>query len=89
MISIKDCLDYSDLTEEEVAVIAEHEHLPYPCAVEMACGLAQTGEGTELLRCLLKNAVGDASENERAEALQAAQRAYERFTADHPEYWVA
>jgi hypothetical protein len=86
MISLKDCLDYSDLTEEEVAVIAEHEHLPYPCAVELACCLAQSQEGTEVLRCLLKNAVCDAKNCRRTEMLETARLALKQFAASHPRY---
>jgi len=85
MISIKDCIDYSDLTEEEVAAIAEHEQLPYACAAQMACCLAQTQEGTETLRCLLKNAVCDAASCGHEEALQAASKAYMQFQANHPQ----
>jgi hypothetical protein len=84
MISMKDCLDYSDLTEDEVAVIAEHERLPYPCAVELACCLAQSQEGTEVLRCLLKDAVCDAKNCHRPEVLQTARRALKQFVANHP-----
>ncbi len=89
MISIKDCLDYSDLTEDEVSAIAEHEHLPYACAAQMACGLAQSEAGTEVLRCLLKNAVCDAGGCGHAEALRLAQRAYAQFITNHPEHWTA
>ena len=85
MISIKDCLDYSDLTEDEVAAIAEHEHLPFACAVQLACGLAQSQDGTEVLRCLLKNAICDAQSCGHAEAIKVAQRAYQQFTSNHPE----
>lgn len=85
MISMKDCLDYSDLTEDEVAAIAEHEHLPFGSAVQLACGLAQSQDGTELLRCLLKNAVCDAQNCGHAEALGVAQRAYSQFITNHPE----
>lgn len=85
MISIKDCLDYSDLTEDEVAVIAEHEHLPYACAAQLACGLAQSQDGTEVLRCLLKNAVCDAKSCGHVEALRIAQSACAQFAANHPE----
>jgi hypothetical protein len=87
MISIKDCLDYSDLTEDEARVIAEHEHLPYASAVQLACGLAQSEEGTEVLRCLLENAVCDAENCKHAEAVMVARRAYEQFVANHPEHW--
>jgi len=89
MISIKDCIDYSDLTEDEVAAIAEHEHLPFASAAQLACGLAQTEDGTELLRCLLKNAVCDATNCSHAETLRTAQRAYAQFIANHPEHWSA
>lgn len=85
MISIKDCIDYSDLTEDEVAAIAEHEHLPYASAAQLACCLAQSQEGAELLRCLLKNAVCDASACGHAEALRTARRAERQFAANHPE----
>ena len=86
MISLKDCLDYSDLTEEEAAVIAEHEHLPYPFVVEMACGLTQTGEGEVLLRGLLKAAVRDARHDHDTVALKTARHALEQFAADHPKH---
>lgn len=89
MISIKDCLDYSDVTEDEVAVIAEHEHLPYVSAAQLACCLSQTQEGTEVLRCLLKNAVCDAEHCGHANSLHSAQLAYEQFVANHPEYWAS
>ena len=85
MISIKDCIDYSDLTEDEVAAIAEHEHLPYACAAQMACCLAQSQEGTELLRCLLKNAVCDAATCGHEESVRLAQHALQQFIANHPE----
>lgn len=85
MISIKDCLDYSDLTEDEVSAIAEHEHLPYASAAQLACGLAQSRDGTEVLRCLLKNAVCDAAGCGHAKALITARNAYAQFIANHPE----
>lgn len=85
MISIKDCLDYSDLTEDEVVAIAEHEHLPFGTAVQLACCLAQSQDGTEVLRCLLKNAVCDARNCGEEEALKLAQRAFKQFNANHPE----
>lgn len=83
MISLKDCLDYSDLTEEEVEVIAAHEHLPYPFAVEMACGLSQTHEGEALILRLLKAAVRDARHDHDVAALKTAQHAVKQFSSDH------
>ncbi len=84
MISLKDCLDYSDLTEEEVTVIALHERLPYPLAVELACSMTQTREGEVLLRCLLEAAVRDARRGGDAAALKSARAALRQFAAAHP-----
>lgn len=83
MISIKECLDYSDLTEDEVAVIAEHEHLPFAYAAQLACGLAATDEGSEVIRCLLKNALCDAQACGHLQALKVAQMAVAQFEANH------
>ena len=86
MISIKECLDYSDLTEDEVTIIAGLEHVPFATAVELACFLAQSEDGVEVLRSLLKNAISDAKNGGHATALKAAQRAYRQFVANHPEH---
>jgi hypothetical protein len=84
MISIQDCIDYSDLTEDEVRTIADHEHVPFEFAAQLACCLAQTTEGTDVLRCLLTKAVSDAAESPREEALLLAQRALQQFLRNHP-----
>ncbi|MHB1359470.1 MAG: hypothetical protein ACYCWC_07800 [Rhodocyclaceae bacterium] len=86
MISIKECLDYSDLTEDEVIVIARLEHVPFASAAELACFLAQSEDGVEVLRNLLMNAISDAKNGGHATALQAARRAYRQFVANHPEH---
>jgi hypothetical protein len=82
VISIKECLDYSDLTEDEVTVIAGLEHVPFATAAELACCLAQSDDGVEVLRCLLKDAANDG----RADAGKIARRAYRQFVANHPRH---
>jgi hypothetical protein len=42
MLSIRDCLDYCDLTDEDVAIIAEHHDIPEAAAAQIACGLVQS-----------------------------------------------
>ena len=86
MISIHDCIDYSDLTEDEVAVIAEHEHMPFATAAQLACCLAQSEDGAQVLRCLLKNAVCDAEACGAKETALLAKRALDQFCANHPEH---
>ncbi|MDP2171944.1 MAG: hypothetical protein Q8J96_16155 [Rhodocyclaceae bacterium] len=86
MISIKECLDYSDLTEDEVTVIAGLEHVPFASAAELACFLAQSEDGVEVLRSLLKNAISDAKSGGHTAALRTARRAYRQFVANHPRH---
>lgn len=43
MLSIRDCLDYCDLTDDEIDLIAEHEDIPDVAAAQLVCGMVQTG----------------------------------------------
>jgi hypothetical protein len=83
MLSIQDCLDYSDLTEEEVALLAHHEHLPFPSAVQLACCLVQTDEGTQTMRCILKDCVCEAETCGEGPAKAAARHALKQFAEAH------
>jgi hypothetical protein len=85
MISIKECLDYSDLTEDEVSIVALREGLPFAIAAELACCLAQSANGIETLRYMLQEAIHDASRCHQADTLKIARRAYKQFSASFPE----
>lgn len=84
MLSIRDCLDYCDLTEDEVALIAEHEAIPDVAAAQIACGLVQTPEGVLILSQFMAEMLhraecrGDLEKAERVRLICA------RFHRDHP-----
>ncbi|ATE60268.1 hypothetical protein [Thauera sinica] len=84
MLSIRDCLDYCDLTDEEVELIAEHEGIPDVAAAQVACGLVQTPEGVLLITNYMLDLIeradeeGDQAKADRARSLCA------QFMADHP-----
>ncbi len=84
MLSIRDCLDYCDLTDDEVALIAEHEGIPDVAAAQMACGLVQTPEGTLMLTRCIEDLLERAERDGQADKLKRARAVYERFVADHP-----
>ena len=44
MLSYEDCVELSDLTEEEIVAIAEHEHLPEMAALELGSYLVHTDD---------------------------------------------
>lgn len=50
MLSIEDCIALSELSKEEVAAIAEHEHVPDIVAAEIGSYLVQMPGGTACIR---------------------------------------
>lgn len=53
MLTIVDCIALSDLTEEEVDAIAEHEHLPEIVAVEMGCWMVHSPSGERRIKRMI------------------------------------
>ena len=84
MLSIRDCLDYCDLTDDEVALIAEHEGIPDVAAAQIACGLVQTPEGVVLLNQYMTDLVERAEVLGQREEAQRMRAICARFQKDHP-----
>lgn len=53
MLTIEDCIELSGLTEEEVLAIAEHEHVPEMCAVEIGAYLVETPQGEKRVKRMI------------------------------------
>jgi hypothetical protein len=53
MLSYEDCVGLSELTAEEIAAIAQHEHLPEIVALEMGACLCGTPEGRQRIRRMI------------------------------------
>lgn len=84
MLSIRDCLDYCDLTDDEVALIAEHEGIPDAAAAQVACGLVQTPEGVLLLTQFMLDLIEKADARGDREKAENARSLCARFMSDHP-----
>ncbi len=50
VLTLKDCIELCDLTEEEVEAIAEHEHIPTIVAAELGNYLVHSPEGVPMIR---------------------------------------
>ena len=54
MLSLDQCIDLCGLSEEEVALIAEHEHVPEIVAAQLACQWLNDGpQGARKVQCVL------------------------------------
>lgn len=71
MLTIDECISMSGLTEEEVAIVAEHEHLSMMVAAELGHTLLKTPKGIFTLRCYI------------VEVLERAKLAGNRDKAKH------
>ncbi|MDR0716506.1 MAG: hypothetical protein LBE06_04260 [Azoarcus sp.] len=80
MLSTRDCLDYCDLTDGEVALIAEFEGIPDVMAAQVLCGLVQTDEGVQLLAQWLRELIEYADAAGLPEKAARARAEFERFT---------
>ena len=60
MLSIEDCIALSSLTEEEVAAIAEHEHLPMVVAAELGSYLVSTPDGSRYVKRMIRDDIAAA-----------------------------
>lgn len=84
MLSIRDCLDYCDLTDDEVELIAEHENIPDVAAAQLVCGLVQTPEGVLMLTQYMQQLIERATNRGDIAKAQRAQKVCARFMQDHP-----
>lgn len=53
MLTIEDCIALSDLTEEEIDAISEHEHIPEIVAAEYGNYLIHTPDGVPAIKRII------------------------------------
>jgi len=84
MVSLKDCIDMCDLTEEEVVAIAETEKLPAIVAAQVGCTLLRSEGGVEYIRCVLRTRAERAVADGDLHTAAVRFRAYEDFATRCP-----
>ncbi|TMH01684.1 MAG: hypothetical protein E6H67_16640 [Betaproteobacteria bacterium] len=83
MLSLAECIGMSDLTEDEIAVIAEHEHVPDIVAVELGQDLLKTSKGVFILRCYVSDVLEQAKLAGKRDKVKRLDRLLTRFNAEH------
>ncbi len=84
MLCLEDCLDMSDLGADEVAAIAEHEHIPDIVAAELGSELLKSEAGVfEIHRMLLED-IQTALDHGRIEHAAELASTYRHLQASHP-----
>lgn len=60
MLSYEDIVSLSELTEEEIDAIAEHEHLPEVVAAELGAYLVETPAGEKRISRMIRDDIAHA-----------------------------
>ena len=84
MLSLDDCIELSNLSEEEILAIAEHEHIPEMAALELGNYLVVRPDGQSCIKAMIRDDIAEAErrgERDRSLALRLVLR---NFVAQHP-----
>jgi exo-beta-1,3-glucanase (GH17 family) len=84
MLCLEDCIGLSELDEEQVAAIAEHEHVPAIVAAEMGSELLKRNEGVAKLHAMVLDDIKSALERGRKDHASELVTTYRQLQSAHP-----
>ena len=84
MLTLKDCIGLSYLSDAEVAAIAEHEHVPDIIAAEIGCELINTPAGRLVLKRYIRENLVHAKAQHMDKKAKALALLLRRFDGAHP-----
>ena len=85
MISLDDVLDLCPLSRDEIAAIAEHEHLDGIAAVGLADYLMHLPRGPQAVQAMICDDIRDALHRDDLGHARALFATLRQFMADHPD----
>ncbi|HZP86648.1 MAG TPA: hypothetical protein VFB54_07485 [Burkholderiales bacterium] len=83
MLTIQDCIELSELTEEEILAIAQHEHLPEMAALEVGNYLVHTPEGEKRIKAMIVDDIEAARHEGNVERLLALKLCLKHYLEHH------
>ena len=83
MLTLQDCIELSDLSEEEILAIAEHEHIPEMLAVEMGNYLVHTASGEKRIKRMIVDDIKHAQEAGDLKHVAVLKSVLKHFVAEH------
>jgi hypothetical protein len=85
MLCYEDCLALCDLTEEEIAAIAEHEHIPDMAAANLGNYLVHTPQGVPMLKRMIVEDIAAAKRQCNWEHALQLKLVLRHFVEHHPD----
>jgi len=84
MLSLDECIGMCGLSEEGVAVVADHEQLPVLVAAELASSLLDSPRGIHRLHQIFMDTLARHAERRDRGRERALSQVYAGFRARHP-----
>ena len=84
MLTREDCIGLSELSEEEIKAIAEHEHVPEIIALEFGNYLAQSPDGEVRIRRIILDDIDAAAARGDPRRSAKLKLVLKRFCDCHP-----
>jgi S-ribosylhomocysteine lyase LuxS involved in autoinducer biosynthesis len=83
MLTIQDCIELSELTEEEILAIAQHEHIPAMAALELGNYLVHTPEGEKRIKAMIVDDIEDAQRSGRMQRVLTLKLCLKHYLQHH------
>ena len=86
MLTYEDCLELSELTEEEVESIAQHEHIPEIVALELGHYLIETPDGIPMIKRIILDDIEAERRRGHTEKALHLKLVLRHFVHTHPQH---
>ena len=83
MLTLQDCIELSELTEEEILAFAEHELIPEMVALEMGNYLVHTEAGEKRIKGMIVDDIKHAQDTGNAEHAAVLKNVLKHYMEHH------
>ena len=84
MLTLADCIALSELSDDEVEAIAQHEHIPQLAAAELGHYLVHTPAGELCVKDMIRDDIAAAAAHGEGDRVLALKLVIREFIARHP-----
>ena len=84
MLTLEDCISLSDLSEEEILAIAQHENITEMAAAELGSYLVHTPDGDLCIGAFIRDDIAGAEAGGHAERALKLKLVLRKFILEHP-----
>lgn len=86
MLTYEDCVGLTDLEEDEIEAIAQHEHMPEIVAAELGCCLVHDPKGIPRIKQIILDDIEDAYRHGHPGEARHWKHVLEHFNINHPSF---